>query len=202
MIKRLARAILIVGFFSIVGAMGYGTWLTSQGWRVLFPAAHGEKIGEFEGVTVFGNDGSNIRGDYGLQFECVEFVNRFYAVRLGHKNMTQLGNADDYFWNPGNKALVAYPNGGETPPQKYDILVFDGGENDGDVGHIAIITAVDAKSVSLIQQNAVARKHNLFARDIVEDRLVLTNDHGRWTIEQPHKNRLPIAGWSRAKGSH
>ncbi len=196
MLKRLAKATMIVGLLGIVGLAGYTWWLTSQGWHFLAPAGHGEKIGEFEDVGIFGNDGANDRGDYGLQFECVEFINRFYAVRLGHKNMTQSGNAEDYFRHTANKGLVAYPNGSNERPRKYDSLVFDGGDNDGNVGHIALITEVGNDRVTFVQQNAVAWKHGWFAKDIWRDSLPLTEDHGTWTIAQG-RNRLPVIGWSR-----
>lgn len=198
MLRRLARAILVTSLFGILGLVGYGYWLTAQGWRFLFPAAHGEQVGEFESIGIFGNDGANVRTEYGLEFECVEFVNRFYAVRLGHKNMTQTGNAEDYFRHPENKDLVAYPNGGSEMPRKYDLLVFDGGDTDGNVGHIAIITEVGIDSVAFVQQNAVAWKHGLFAKDIWRDSLPLTGDGRTWTIAQG-RNRLPVIGWSRPK---
>lgn len=196
MIKRLVRAGLITGLLFTLYAIGYGYWLTSQGWRFLFPAAHGEQVGEFEGVAVYGNNGSNVRGEFGLQFECVELVNRFYATRLDHRNMTQKGNADDYLWHPDNKGLVAYPNGSDVKPMRYDIVVFDGGPNDGNVGHVVIASKVTDTTVAYVQQNAVIWKLGLFARDLWQDSLPLTEEAGRWTISQG-RNRLPVAGWSR-----
>lgn len=197
MIRRLARAGLITGLLAILYVVVYGGWLTSQGWRFLFPAGYGEQVGEFEGIAIYGSDGNDVRGEYGLQFECVEFVNRFYAQRLHHQNMAQSGNADDYFWHTPNKGLVAYPNGGDVEPRKYDLLIFDGGPADGDVGHVAVISEVTATTVTFVQQNAIVWKlYGLFVRNQWEDSLPLTEVGDKWTISQG-RNRLPVAGWSR-----
>lgn len=50
--------------------------------------------------------------------------------------------------NP-DRGLIQYRNGGKVPPQPDDLLVF----TDTVYGHVAIVTAVDADSIEVIQQN-------------------------------------------------
>jgi len=102
-------------------------------------------------------------GPYGGQYQCVEYVRRFYAladeVKTDHDNWT--GDAGAYFnsHQVGLRGLVRYQNDFTAhPPQPHDILCFD----NGGIGHVAIVTAVtfnyddgDTKhyTVSIIEQN-------------------------------------------------
>ena len=103
-------------------------------------------------------------GSFGYQYQCVEYVNRFYAEALGiPQAINWFGNAQDYFASAGadvlnkqgkvianNKMLAAFPNGGLSPPQPDDILVF---ASDDKLGHVAIVTNVTASEVDFIEQN-------------------------------------------------
>lgn len=171
-----------------------------DGYEFFFPGSHGKEIGEFEGVKVFTHDSSR-RGPYGMEFQCVEFVNRFYATKLKHKNMTQSGHADSYFWNARDKGLESYLNGGPEPPQKYDILVFDGGPQDGQYGHVGIISKVElAKGeVEMFQQNArMFREHGLFQQfEVVARFRIVQLKRGGWFIQSGKTADYPVVGWSR-----
>jgi hypothetical protein len=173
----------------------------AKDWTTHVPA-HGTVLGEFEGVNVYAAGDRDERGPYGMEFQCVEYVNRFYTQRLQHRNMTQTGHADSYFWNASEKGLTAFPNGSKTPPEKFDILVFDRGNNDGNPGHVAIISKVDLFDgrVEVIQQNSVARRFGGLLKKVIakESFLIEKNAEGEWFIStQP--NRLPVVGWSRQR---
>lgn len=175
----------------------------SQGWSIHVPA-HGTVLGEFQGVTIYAAGDHNERGPYGMEFQCVEYINRFYMQRLQHKNMTQTGHADSYFWNASEKDLVAFPNGSKTPPQKFDILVFDRANNDGNPGHVAIISNVDFfdNRVDVVQQNSIARRYGGLLKKAVpkETFPIQQNAQGEWFIHT-HENRLPVVGWSRPRSA-
>lgn len=115
---------------------------------------HGRILGFYRGIAVREHDGEDRRGTYGLEFECVELVNRFYATRLGHRNMTQSGHADSYFYHAADKHLRVWSNGSLSPPMPDDILVFDEDGFGGDPGHVAIVTEVRRKEICIVQQNA------------------------------------------------
>ena len=93
---------------------------------------------------------------YGRQWQCVEFVKRFYFDALGHAMPDVMGDAKDFFdpWvgqgeiNP-KRGLRQYWNGCGEPPRVDDLVVW----NEGNYGHVAVITRVGADEVELIQQN-------------------------------------------------
>ena len=157
MIRRLLRLILALLIVSVLWIAGFTTWRLNTGWSFRFsPVAHGTILGEHQGVTVHAYGwGDSVRGNYGLEYECVELINRYYVQVLGHRNMTKTGDADTYFWNAKAKGLQAFPNGGVDAPAVNDILVLDGGPEDGSVGHVAIVVEVDVSqgTITFIEQN-------------------------------------------------
>jgi len=193
--KLITRAALLL---ALVTACYFG-WRLATGWMLLFLVPHGELLGTYEGVEVRSDGmGSSVRGEYGYEYECVELVNRYYVKVLGHSNMTKTGHADSYFWEANQKGLIAHPNGSSVRPQKHDILVSDGGPEDGSPGHVALIVDVDeaAGIVTIIQQNTVVRADFIFRRDVWIDTLQLRTVDGDWFVDQgPYP--IPIAGWSR-----
>lgn len=94
-------------------------------------------------------------GTYGLQYQCVEYVRRFYFLvkgietREGKMERRWNGNANTYFRTAAQKGLDAFENGGKVRPQPEDILTFAGGP----YGHVAIITAVLPDRIEFIEQN-------------------------------------------------
>ena len=89
-----------------------------RGWR-------GQMLGLYHEVPIRRQMGDGVRSDFGLEFQCVEFVNRYYRLALNHRNMTKTGNADSYFYNPSPKGLLSFANGSASLPKPDDILVFD-----------------------------------------------------------------------------
>ncbi|MBI4256823.1 hypothetical protein HY626_02075 [Candidatus Uhrbacteria bacterium] len=114
MIRRLQQLTLGLIAAMILGLALFTAWRLNTGWSFRFsPVAHGTILGEHHGVTVHAYGwGDSVRGEYGLEYECVELVNRYYVQVLGHRNLTKTGDADTYFWDAKAKMLQAFPNGG------------------------------------------------------------------------------------------
>lgn len=115
----------------------------------------GTALGSFNGVIAYSNgiDTAGTYGTYGLEYQCVEYVNRYYATYLKLPNMKGNGNANLLFSNlPSKYNLTQFTNKiSSTPPQVGDILCFSGG-TDGK-GHVAIVRALSSNQVTVIQQN-------------------------------------------------
>lgn len=131
----------------------------------------------YGGIAIYSNDGDQWTtndcdpppqqlvpyGVYGNQFQCVEYVKRFYYQALGvTRALNWTGNAIDFYYSASsdvydengfrranNKMLTAFPNGSSTAPQPNDILVFGG----HGVGHVAIVSSVTSTDVTIFEQN-------------------------------------------------
>lgn len=118
----------------------------------------------FEGVKIYKNNGSNKRHlsqtgyNYGLKWQCVEFVKRFYYKKFNHKMPNTYGHANSFYnlsVKSGNlnkdRDLIQIKYTGLNYPSKYDIIVFDYGDL---YGHVAIVTKVYKDgSIEVAQQN-------------------------------------------------
>ena len=118
----------------------------------------GTMIGTFNGVPAYSNGSvDSVSNEYnslagintGMEWQCVEYVNRYYYVIYGLNIRIAGQNANQYYDNPSSRGLVSYANGGIATPQVGDILCFSGGP----AGHVAIVRNVGATSVTVIQQN-------------------------------------------------
>jgi hypothetical protein len=125
-----------------------------------------DNLASYRGVPVYynGPDYTTDKGEsfstdgyyYGLKWQCVEYVKRFYYVIKHHKMPDVFGNAKDFF-DPfvpqgglnQQRELIQYINGGNEKPKPDDILVFTNTR----YGHVAIVTKVTANSIEVIQQN-------------------------------------------------
>ena len=121
----------------------------------------------YEGVKIYTNDGSNTRHlsedgyNYGLRWQCVEFVKRYYYDKLNHKMPDTYGHAKAFFNkqlkdSSLNKArgLYQYKNNGINKPEKGDLIVFDGTKSNP-YGHVAIVDRMTPFGVLVYQQNTV-----------------------------------------------
>lgn len=202
--KRVTTFLMIV-LIPVSAFMVLHSVMQMNGWRLIFDSSHGQEIGKVNAVnaevdhtvTIYSANGASERGKYGLEFQCVELVNRYYTEVLGHKNMTRTGHADSYYWDASTsgKNLQAFPNGGSTKPEKHDILIFDEGPNDGKVGHVAVVVLSFEGGVFIIQQNYAERKLFFYYRYIWNDVLRVREENGNWFIES--ENYPSVAGWSR-----
>lgn len=130
---------------------------------------YGDVIDKFDGIEVYYNgrnftrtSGRNVAADgynFGLRYQCVEFVKRYYYYRFNHKMPNSFGHAKDFFdYSLGDvgynqkRGLKQYRNIRSSLPQPRDILVY--GPGDGNpYGHIAIVSAVNDDEIEIVQQN-------------------------------------------------
>jgi len=141
-------------FATLLSAQLFVCWLGDVSGQ---PPPCGSVLATYRGVTTQSNgqdqftDNSCLgRGIYGLQFQCVEYVKRFYSQALSVDTSQWSGDAIDYFATASDKGLIAFSNGGGVAPAADDILVFD---SSGTLGHVAIVTSVTADAVTFIEQN-------------------------------------------------
>lgn len=150
----------------------------------------GEIIDEFNGVKIYYNggiDNTNARNvskdgyNIGVQYQCVEFVKRYYYEFYNHKMPDSYGNAKDFFEkkiedgiiNP-KRNLIQYHNPSKEKPLINDIIIFDK-TIFNPYGHIAIISNVSENDVEIIQQNA-----GPFSKS--REKIEIKNNLGSWLI--------------------
>ncbi|MDB6116979.1 MAG: bifunctional glutathionylspermidine amidase/glutathionylspermidine synthetase [Verrucomicrobiaceae bacterium] len=119
-------------------------------------------------VTAFYNGGVNHCSgrnlapngcNLGLQYQCVEFVKRYYYEHLHHEMPDSFGHAREFFnaavadgsRNP-QRNLIQHVNGSHSRPRPDDLLVF-GPSFWNAYGHVAIVAAVTDSKVEIVQQN-------------------------------------------------
>lgn len=141
--------VLLVGFALVANKLCIGMPL--DGYNKVLVYYNGFNIAQSHGKHYHTN------GYYfGHKWQCVEFVKRYYYVRLNHSMPDGWGHAKDFFdttlahgaFNT-RRGLYQYVNGWKEDPKPDDLLVF----NDGKYGHVAIITEVGEDYVEIIQQN-------------------------------------------------
>ncbi len=133
------------------------------------PTLHiGDKVDSLNGVYVYYNgrvshtgerntskDGYNL----GLKYQCVEFVKRYYYEYYHHKMPDSYGNAKDFYDSKIKdgelniaRNLLQFSNPSKLKPKVGDLIILDG-HLGNKYGHVAIISAVNKNSISIIQQN-------------------------------------------------
>lgn len=95
------------------------------------------------------------RGTFGLQYQCVEFIKRYYTQALSVDTSAWHGNAADYFGTAKDKGLIPFENGSSlADPAPNDIIVFASpSDAENQNGHVAVVSAVTASSVEVVEQN-------------------------------------------------
>ncbi|WP_025740806.1 MULTISPECIES: CHAP domain-containing protein [Aquimarina] len=128
----------------------------------------GQVIDSLNHVKVYYNggvshtEGRNLAPDgynLGINYQCVEFVKRYYYEHLDHKMPDTYGNAKDFFNTAlkngalnKQRDLLQYHNGASVEPKVNDIVVFSRSFWNS-YGHVTIIAEVTKDSVTIIQQN-------------------------------------------------
>ncbi len=115
----------------------------------------GSVIGSWNGTSAYSNGGDTGtgyscagNGPYGLEYQCVELVMRYFRQHWG---LSWSGNARDLLNNAPRSAVDVYYNGdGAHPPLPGDMIVWSGGSPSS---HVALVTAVSASTVSILEQN-------------------------------------------------
>lgn len=156
--------------------------------------AKGVIIDRFNGIPVYRN--SNITGkrrhlatdgyNYGLKWQCVEFVKRYYHDYLHHRMPDGWGHARDFFDKRvpdgglnKRRNLLQFTNGSKYKPQVNDILVFDFGR----YGHVAIVSKVESDRLEVVQQNMGYR---------TRERFRIYRRNGKWYVDDDS-----VLGWLR-----
>jgi surface antigen len=151
-------------------------------------ATYGTYVGTYNGVNAYSNGSTSYvgpSGTYGIPYQCVEYVNRYFATYKGKANMKGTGNANAYCTGRPS-GITVYTNGSATPPRVGDYLVSTGGA----YGHVAIIREVGATYVKVIQQNwSNTTSDN-------SKTLTMTVSGGRYTISG-FSTSYPVACWGR-----
>lgn len=129
----------------------------------------GTPIDSLNGVEVYYNGafdktyGRNVTPDgynLGLNYQCVEFIKRYYYERFDHKMPNSYGHAVDFFDQSikndvafnGNRGLFQYWNGNTARPKVDNIVVFKT-EGINVFGHIGIISKITENEIEMVQQN-------------------------------------------------
>ena len=158
----------------------------------------GQDLGNYRGVVVHNNyhagcktmkrchsssDTGSQRSNYGLKWQCVEFVNRFYSEGM-HVPVYYRMNAVNFLHGTSDKFL-SYSNGSNNKPRIDDTLVFDTGDG---IGHVAVITEVNDTYILTAQQNNTLTEADVALRFPIEYK------NGGWTVKHPQ-----VTGWIRLK---
>ncbi|MFQ5779638.1 MAG: CHAP domain-containing protein [Nitrospiria bacterium] len=183
MAKRSFWALFLLIAVSIVG-------LASTGESVeVVPCS--TTLVSYKGVSARSNENNPYescggRSLYGLKYQCVEYVRRFYHLVQGveTRNGFWEGHANTYFKTAEGKGLNAFENGGPVPPLPDDIITFQGGPH----GHVAIITAVTDDHIEFIEQNFSPTG---------TDRLAYNSTTHRVADRRVPGGRLILQGWLR-----
>jgi surface antigen len=117
-------------------------------------------LGEFMGVEARSN-GTRRRWTWTGwgEWQCVEYVKRFYAEAMGTSINVSIGPARNFYYSFDAKNLAQFDlalhaNSAGGLPKATDILVFDGGS----YGHVGVIAEVmqhgsDTATIRIIEQN-------------------------------------------------
>lgn len=109
------------------------------------------------GVDVRSNGGNGcasgcaVRGTYGTKYQCVELVNRFVRTQ-GWVTSNIMGNAGQLLAKAPASAFDKHAAGDGYRPVPGDIIVWTGGSSG--YGHVAVVSAVTATTVTFVEQNA------------------------------------------------
>jgi hypothetical protein len=159
----------------------------------------GTVVGSFNGVIAYsngsvGND-SQTHNSTGLEWQCVEYVNRYYAVIYGMNLVNTREDAYQFFSNAAALGLEAHANGGLAAPKVGDILCFKGGKTG--LGHVAIVRGVGPSSVTAIQQNVTeTTRDNAFTYGLT------VSKGGNYTVSATALGTSYVCqGWLRKPGS-
>jgi surface antigen len=168
----------------------------------------GSSLSSYRGVSALSNDPYQASeqdcaglGTYGDQYQCTEFVRRFYHVIFGADTEVPAvqgtspwrGNAGTYFDTATRRGLVPFRNGGTAPPAPDDILVFTSVQHVA--GHVAIVTSVNSDFIEIIEQNwspsGVARLPLSFDSSGYSVTRIVDTSAG------PQPSSFAVAGWLR-----
>ena len=127
----------------------YGTVLVSGAQWAGADAALGD-------LNVYSNGAQSqeTTGTFGRKYECTELAQRWAYYKFGEPAQWPISSAAG-MWNAGPSLpvpLAQESNGGASPPQFGDIIVF-AATGSNPTGHVAVVSAVTPSSVTAVHQN-------------------------------------------------
>lgn len=195
-LKKILLLVVFVLALVIAGLQIRKTYFYNPDKRV------GQVVDSLNGVLVYYNGGVSHVGkrnltvdDYnlGLEYQCVEFVKRYYYEKFQHKMPDSYGNAKDFFDNTladgivnEKRDLLQFTNPSNVIPQAEDLVIYSPTIWNR-FGHVAIIAEVTADSVQIIQQNPGPNGSS-------RETYALKQFDGKWQIDNSR-----IYGWLRLK---
>jgi surface antigen len=112
----------------------------------------GHQLATYNDTIAYSNGsdtGTGVSCASGNHYQCVELVMRYFGQHFG---FSWSGNANELLANAPRSTVDVYANGdAANPPVPGDMVVWAGGS----YGHTAIVSAVDASSVTVLEQNVV-----------------------------------------------
>ncbi len=159
------RKRIAIAFFVVLGL-----YLSYRGLKkVNFNSKYevGQKLDSLNNVIVYYNGGvdnvvqRNTKDGYnlGLEYQCVEFVKRYYFEYYNHKMPDSYGHAISFYDEDvldgkinEKRNLIQYSNLSISKPKEGDLLIMEGSMFNK-YGHVAIISKVTNQEVEMIQQN-------------------------------------------------
>lgn len=149
----------------------------------------GKKIDSFNNVSVYYNGNpKNVSGrnltkegyNLGLNYQCVEFVKRYYYEYFNHKMPNSYGHAKDFYDNETldgelnkNRNLIQFNNPSLSKPKVDDILVLDK-STFNKFGHVSIVSKVNDNSIEVVQQNVFLNSRENYDLKLID---------GKWKID-------------------
>jgi hypothetical protein len=153
---------------------------------------YGTPLGQFYGIHNFSNKGGSRTYDFlGWEYECVEYVNRYYYEIFDYPSWKGKGHAYQYFYNiPSNyNDITPHDNcSSSNRPATGDIMVWDKSTENQNHGHVAIVKDADDYSVEVIQQNVTQNLQD------ASYYLKMTYENGKYCVTS---TLGPILGWLR-----
>jgi hypothetical protein len=179
-LKQLAAVLAAIAFFAILLQIALAA-----------PSNFGKVMGVYDGEKLHYNGPplyvSPYAYEYGTKWQCVEFVQRFWAKKGWGPNIWPVDYAFQMF---KTKIPNSEPrdNGASTEPVAGDILVF----KDTDTwpfGHVALITGVANGRVTFVQQNV----GEIWSDSLpIDDSNRINKDQ---SISSAGKEYPPVYGW-------
>ena len=125
----------------------------SEGEALVMPPC-GTVLASFDGTSAYSNGGDTATGAscagdgaYGYEYQCVELVMRHFKTHWG---LSWWGNANQLLVDAPAATVDVHPNGdGAHPPVPGDMIVWPNGAD----GHVALVSAVHASGIDVIEQN-------------------------------------------------
>ncbi|MBT0812891.1 CHAP domain-containing protein [Litoribacter ruber] len=196
MMKR-KNTLILLAILSVFGSIGVYRYLNLDIRSLSY--TQGIEVDSLNGIPVYHHewgkpsDKRRIVNGYntGLEFQCVEFVKRYYFLNLGHRMSNPWGHAKSFFQTGlpdghlnKERNLKQFTNPSSHKPAVDDLLVF-APTRFNPYGHVAIVSAVSENHIETISQNPGVLKGT-------RERISLKQKDGKWVIGNKR-----IMGWLR-----